>query len=64
MPTKTDPRDKTGAIIHAIANRVLSDHNANKIYAKFIAGGPVFCTTDLALGVDWNGAPPPPRSTA
>jgi hypothetical protein len=34
MPTKTkkDPRDKVGAIIHAVANRALSDHTAKNIF--------------------------------
>jgi hypothetical protein len=34
MPTKKDPRDKTGTIIHAIANRVLSGHTAKNIYGN------------------------------
>jgi hypothetical protein len=34
MPTKKDPRDKTGTIIHAIADRVLSDHTAKNIYGN------------------------------
>jgi hypothetical protein len=34
MPTKKDPRDKTGAIIHAVTNRVLSDHTAKNIYGN------------------------------
>jgi hypothetical protein len=34
MPTKKDPRDKTGAIIHAIANRVLSNYTAKNIYGN------------------------------
>ncbi len=34
MPSKKDPRDKTGTIIHAIANRVLSDHTAKNIYGN------------------------------
>jgi len=28
MPTKKDPRNEVGAIVHAVANRVLSDHTA------------------------------------
>jgi hypothetical protein len=34
MPTKKDPRDETGAIIHAVANRVLSNHTAKNIYGN------------------------------
>jgi hypothetical protein len=34
MPTKKDPRDKTGAIIHAVANRVLSDHTTKNTYGN------------------------------
>jgi hypothetical protein len=34
MPTKKDPRDKTSAIIHAITNRVLSNHTAKNIYGN------------------------------
>ncbi len=34
MPAEKDPRDKTGTIIHAIANRVLSDHTAKNIYGN------------------------------
>ncbi len=34
MSTKKDPRDKTGAIIHAVANRVLSNHTARNIYSN------------------------------
>jgi hypothetical protein len=34
MPTKKNPRDKTGTIIHAVANRVLSDHTAKNIYGN------------------------------
>jgi hypothetical protein len=34
MPTKKDPRDKTGTIIHAVANRVLSNHTAKNIYGN------------------------------
>jgi hypothetical protein len=34
MPTKKDPRDKTGTIIHAVTNRVLSDHTAKNIYGN------------------------------
>jgi hypothetical protein len=31
MP-KVDPRNKVGAIVHAVSNRVLSDHTAKNIY--------------------------------
>jgi hypothetical protein len=34
MPTKKDPWDKTGAIIHAVAKKVLSDHTAKTIYGN------------------------------
>jgi hypothetical protein len=34
MPTKKDRRDKTGTIIHAVANRVLSNHTAKYIYGN------------------------------
>ena len=33
MP-EVDPRNKVGAIIHAISNRVLSDHTAKNIYGN------------------------------
>ena len=48
MPTKTkkDPRDEVGTIVHAVANRVLSDHTAKNIvsnvnYAKHFLQGSV-----------------------
>jgi len=31
MP-KVDPRNEVGAIVHAVSNRVLSDHTAKNIY--------------------------------
>ena len=31
MPTKVDGRHEVGAIVHAVANRVLSDHTAKNI---------------------------------
>jgi hypothetical protein len=34
MLTKKDPRDKTGAIIHTAANRVLSNHTVKNIYGN------------------------------
>ena len=33
MP-KVDPRNEVGAIVHAVSNRVLSDHTAKKIYGS------------------------------
>ena len=33
MPT-VDPRNKVGAIVHAISNRVLGDHAAKNIYGN------------------------------
>jgi len=46
MPTKKDPRNEAGAIVHAIANRALSDHTAKNIfgnvnYAKHFLQGTV-----------------------
>ena len=48
MPTNTkkDPRDKVGEIVHAVANRALSDHTAKNIfgnvnYAKHFLQGTV-----------------------
>ena len=32
MPTKVDGRNKAGAIVHAVANRVLSNHTAKNIF--------------------------------
>ena len=32
IPTKKDPRNEVGAIVHAVANRVLSDHTAKNIF--------------------------------
>jgi hypothetical protein len=50
MPTKKDPRDEVGAIVHAVANRVLSDPTTKNIfgnvnYAKHFLQGTVvgFC---------------------
>ena len=31
MPTKVDGRNEVGAIVHAVANRVLSDHTVKNI---------------------------------
>jgi hypothetical protein len=56
MPTKKDPRDKTGAIIHAITNRVLSDYTAKNIYGNvnyckyFMQGTVVDVFNGRALG--------------
>jgi hypothetical protein len=56
MPTKKDPRDKTGAIIHAIANRVLINHTAKNIYGNvnyckyFMQGTVVDVFNGCALG--------------
>jgi len=33
MP-KVDPRNKVGTIVHAISNKVLSDHAAKNIYGN------------------------------
>ena len=46
MPTKKDLRNEVGAIVHAIANRALSDHTAKNIfgnvnYAKHFLQGTV-----------------------
>jgi hypothetical protein len=46
MPTKKDLRNEVGAIVHAVANRGLSDHTAKKIfgnvnYAKHFLQGTV-----------------------
>jgi hypothetical protein len=46
MPTKKDLRNKVGAIVHAVANRALSDHTAKNIfgnvnYAKYFLQGTV-----------------------
>jgi hypothetical protein len=51
MPTKKDPRDKTGTIIHAVANRVLSDHTTknkygNVNYCKYFMQGTVIDVFD------------------
>ena len=34
MPTKVDWRNEVGAIVHAVANRVLSDHTAKNIFGN------------------------------
>jgi len=34
MPTKKDPRNEVSAIVHAVANRVLSDHTAKNIFGN------------------------------
>ena len=34
MPTKVDGRKEVGAIVHAVANRVLSDHTAKNIFGN------------------------------
>jgi hypothetical protein len=46
MPTKKDPRNEVGAIIHAVANRALSSHTTENIfgnvnYAKHFLQGTV-----------------------
>ena len=46
MPTKKDLRNEVGTIVHAIANRALSDHTAKNIfgnvnYAKHFLQGTV-----------------------
>ncbi len=46
IPTKKDPRNEVGAIVHTVANRVLSDHTAKNIfgnvnYAKHFLQGTV-----------------------
>ena len=46
MPTKKDLRNEVGAIVHAVANRALSDHTAKNIfgnvnYAKHFLQGTV-----------------------
>ena len=46
MPANKDPRNEVGAIIHAVANRALSDHTAKSIfgnvnYAKYFLQGTV-----------------------
>ena len=46
MLTKKDPRNEVGAIVHAVANRALSDHTAKNIfgnvnYAKHFLQGTV-----------------------
>jgi len=46
MPTKKDPRNEAGAVLHAVANRALSDHTAKNIfgnvnYAKHFLQGTV-----------------------
>jgi hypothetical protein len=46
MPTKKDPRNEVGVIVHAVANRALSDHTAKNIfgnanYAKHFLQGTV-----------------------
>ena len=33
-PTKVDGRNKVGAIVHAVANRVLSDHTVKNIFGN------------------------------
>ncbi len=48
MPTKVDGRNEVGAIVHAVANRVLSDHTATNIfgnvnYSKHFLQGTVVC---------------------
>jgi hypothetical protein len=45
MPTKKDPRDKTGTIIHAVANRVLRDHTAKNIYGNVLSAARLSITT-------------------
>jgi hypothetical protein len=34
MPTKIDGKNEVGAIAHAVANRVLSDHTAKNIFGN------------------------------
>jgi hypothetical protein len=34
MPTKVDGRNEVGAIVHAVANRVLRDHTAKNIFGN------------------------------
>ncbi len=34
MPTKVDGRNEVGAIVHAVANRVLSNHTAKNIFGN------------------------------
>jgi len=34
MPTKKDLRNEVGAIVHAVANRALSDHTAKNIFGN------------------------------
>jgi hypothetical protein len=51
MPTKKDLRNEVGAIVHAVANRALSDHTAKNIfgnvnYAKHFLQGTVLVFFD------------------
>ncbi len=46
MPTKKDPRNEVGVIVHAIANKALSNHTVKNIlgnvnYAKHFLQGTV-----------------------
>ena len=34
MPTKKDLRNEVGAIVHAVANRALSDHTVKNIFGN------------------------------
>ncbi len=70
MPTKKDPRDKTGAIIHTVANRVLSNHTKKNIYGNvnyckyFIQGTVVDVFDGRAKGGEsaiWKLTPRPER---
>jgi hypothetical protein len=56
MPTKKDPRNEVGAIVHTVANRALRDNTAKNIfgnvnYAKYFLQGTVVGVFDgCALG--------------
>ena len=73
MP-KVDPRNKVGAIVHAVSNTVLSDHTAKNIYgtinyAKLILQGTVINVFDgrapggkNRLEVDGSTSRGPPKN--
>ena len=43
MPTKKDLRNEVGAIVHAVANRALSDHTAKNIFGNVNYAKHFFC---------------------
>ena len=59
MPANKDPRNKVGAIVHAVANRALSDHTAKNIfgnvnYAKYFLQGTVVTSGMDKIYSEWT----------